>query len=129
MDLCEPMHVLPIGGARYLYVIRDDYTWKTFAYLLSCKDDAFEYLKRFKALTKSELGLSIIKVRSDIIKVRSDRGVEFMSHRFGYFCFNYGITQEFTPSYTPQLNGLAKRKNKIIIDVVRCMLIDSKVSL
>ena len=119
MDLCGPLHVPSIGGARYLYVITNDYTRKTFAYSLSCKD---EYFRRFKALTESELGLSIIKVRSD-------RGGEFKSHIFGSFCSNHGITQEFTPSYTPQLNGVAERKNRTIMDMVRCMLIDSKLSL
>ena len=70
MNLCEPMHVPSIGGARYLYVITNDYTRKTFAYSLSCKD---EYFRRFKALTESELGS---------------------------FCSNHGITQEFTTNYT-----------------------------
>ena len=43
MDLCGPLHVPSIGGARYLYVVTDDYTRKTFAYPLSCKDDTFKY--------------------------------------------------------------------------------------
>ena len=80
MDLCGPLHVPSIGGARYLYVVTDDYTRKTFAYPLSCKDDTFEYFRRFKALTESELGS---------------------------FCSNHGITQEFTTNYT-QLNGVVK---------------------
>ena len=41
MDPCGPMHVSSIGGVRYLYVIIDDYTWKTFAHSLSCKEDTF----------------------------------------------------------------------------------------
>ena len=122
MDLCGPMHVPSIGGARYLHVVTDDYTRKTFAYPLSCKDDTFEYFRRLKALKEPEFGLSIIKVRSYM-------GGEFKSHIFGSFCSNHGITQEFTPSYTPQLNGVAERKNRTIMDMVRCMLIDSKLSL
>lgn len=43
------------------------------------------------------------------------------------FYQNQGIKKEFTSSYTPQKNGVLKRKNKNLIKVVLAMLSNIKV--
>ena len=43
--------------------------------------------------------------------MRSDRGGEYDS-LIGEFCSQHGIIQETTAPYSPQQNGIAKRKNR-----------------
>ncbi|PSD62998.1 hypothetical protein C7G80_19275, partial [Acinetobacter nosocomialis] len=38
------------------------------------------------------------------------------------FCSERGIVQKFTPPYTPQLNGVAERMNRTLVECARCML-------
>jgi len=39
------------------------------------------------------------------------------------FCKNQGIQRQLTATYTPQQNGVAERKNRTIMNMVRSMLI------
>nr|GEY59233.1 putative ribonuclease H-like domain-containing protein [Tanacetum cinerariifolium] len=45
--------------------------------------------------------------------------------RLGYFCEIKGIKREFSVPKTPQQNGIAKRKNRTLIEAARTMLADS----
>ncbi|GKF40869.1 retrovirus-related pol polyprotein from transposon TNT 1-94 [Tanacetum coccineum] len=42
------------------------------------------------------------------------------------FCREKGIKREYSVARTPQQNGVAKRKNRTLIEVARTMLADSK---
>jgi transposase InsO family protein len=54
--------------------------------------------------------------------LRTDRGGEFNSINFNLFCEKEGIKRQLTTSYTPHQNGVAERKNKTVMNMVRCML-------
>ena len=54
-------------------------------------------------------------------------GGEFTSNEFNEFCKINGISRQLTTSYTPQQNGVAERKNRTIMNMVRCMLCDKQV--
>ena len=56
--------------------------------------------------------------------LRSDRGGESISNEFNEFFFKKGI--KFTPC-TPQQNGITERKNKIIMDCARTLMIEKNV--
>ena len=59
------------------------------------------------------------------IKVlRSDRGGEYESP-FGEFCLQHGIVHQTIAPYSPQQNGVAKRKNRTLKDMMNAMLISS----
>ncbi|XP_039128879.1 uncharacterized protein LOC120265009 [Dioscorea cayenensis subsp. rotundata] len=58
--------------------------------------------------------------------IRTDKGGEFLSREFEAFCENLGIRHELTAPYTPQQNGLAERKNRVLIEKARCILKFSK---
>jgi hypothetical protein len=54
--------------------------------------------------------------------LRTDRGGEFTSNSFNEYCSNEGIKRQLTTAYTPQQNGVSERKNRTIMNMVRCLL-------
>ncbi|MCO5566420.1 hypothetical protein L7F22_020097 [Adiantum nelumboides] len=54
--------------------------------------------------------------------VRTDRGGEYMSGAFKDFLGKRSIKHRCTMPYTPQQNGVAKRKNRFLMKMARCML-------
>ena len=44
------------------------------------------------------------------------------SYEFQDYCRKNGIKQQFTTAYTPQQNGIAERKSRMILDMTRTML-------
>ena len=59
--------------------------------------------------------------------LRTDRGGEFTSSEFNEFCERNGVKRQLTAAYTPQQNGVAERKNQIVMNMVRYMLSNKKV--
>lgn len=60
--------------------------------------------------------------------VRSDNGTEYVNNDFMEFFAKHGIKREKTTPYSSQQNGIAERMNRTIVEKVRCMLFDSKLS-
>nr|GEV05418.1 retrovirus-related Pol polyprotein from transposon TNT 1-94 [Tanacetum cinerariifolium] len=52
----------------------------------------------------------------------SDRGSEYISQEFKNYLKAYGIVQHLTPPYTPQHNGVSKRRNHSLLNMVRSMM-------
>ncbi|GJY94809.1 ribonuclease H-like domain-containing protein, partial [Tanacetum coccineum] len=57
---------------------------------------------------------------------RCDNGTEFKNRVMSEFCEKKGIKREFNVGRTPQQNGVAKRRNKTLIEAARTMLANSK---
>ncbi|GJV72499.1 ribonuclease H-like domain-containing protein [Tanacetum coccineum] len=57
---------------------------------------------------------------------RCDNGTEFKNKFMNQFCEMKGIKREFSVARTPQQNGVAKKKNRTLIEAARTMLADSK---
>nr|GEX90998.1 putative ribonuclease H-like domain-containing protein [Tanacetum cinerariifolium] len=83
------------------------------------KSDAAECIMSF--MRKME-NLNEIRVK----KKRSDNGTEFKNHKLEEFCDEKGIYHNFSSSCTPEQNGVAKRRNKTLIEAARTMLNSSK---
>jgi transposase InsO family protein len=95
--------ILTKGGKRYFLTFIDDSTRFCYVYLLKTKYEAFNYFKTYKAEVENQL-------ERKIKRLRSDRGGEYFSNVFGEFCVEHGIIHERTPPFSPQSNGIAKRK-------------------
>lgn len=54
--------------------------------------------------------------------LRIDRGVEFTSNEFAYFCIKNGIQRQLNIVYTPQQNGIVERKNHTIMEMIWSMI-------
>ena len=74
-----------------------------------------EALKEYQSMVEKQTGKSI-KI------LRSDRGDEYLSTEFLDYLRDKGILSEWTPPYTPQLNGVAERRNRTLLDMVRSMM-------
>ncbi|KAJ0737299.1 putative RNA-directed DNA polymerase [Helianthus annuus] len=118
-DICGPITPKSMSSKRYVLVFIDDFSRKTWVYCLATKGEAFEYFKKFKALVENETG-HYVKC------LRSDRGGEFTSQEFNIFCEKEGIQRQLTAAYTPQQNGVAERRNRTLINMVRCLLAEKE---
>jgi hypothetical protein len=61
-----------------------------------------------------------------IKKIRSNNGTEFKNSQIEGFLEDEGIKHEFSSPYTPQQNGVVKRKNRTLLDMARTMLDEYK---
>lgn len=119
-DICGPIKPESHSNKRYLLNFIDDHSRKTWSYFLTEKSETFGAFKKFKATVEKESGVSICCLRTD-------RGGEFTSKEFNQFCSENGIARQLTAAYTPQQNGVAERKNRTVMNMVRCMLSEKKV--
>lgn len=65
--------------------------------------------------------------QSDICCLRTNRGGEFTSLEFNTYCSLYEIRRQLTAAFSPHQNGVAERKNRTLMNMVRCMLADKEV--
>lgn len=125
-DICGPF-LTGIGGHKNFITFIDDYSRYTYLYLIKEKSESLDVFKIFKAEVENQLNRKI-KV------VRSDRGGEYYGKHsdvgqspgpFALFCQEHGIVNQFTMPYTPQQNGVAERRNRTLMDMVRSMICNS----
>ncbi len=79
------------------------------------KGEVFQHFLNFKAMVEKEKGVSIKCLRSD-------GGGEYFSNEFSEYLKEHGIQRKYSCSYSPQQNGVAKRKNKHIAEITHAML-------
>jgi hypothetical protein len=120
--VCGPIPSFSISGYVYYVSFIDDYSRKTWLYLLKSKDEVFIKFKEFKSLIEN---LSERKIKI----LRSDNGGEYTSKEFVNFCKDVGIKRELTTPYNPQQNGMAERKNRTIMEAVKTMIHDQDLSM
>lgn len=118
MDLIGPIQVTSLGGARYAYVIVDDYSRYTWVRFLGQKSETFENFEKLVHLIENQ---SEFKIKT----IRSDRGTEFINKNFLSFCEGKGIKHQYSVARTPEQNGVVERKNRSLIEMTRTMLCDS----
>nr|GEX81223.1 putative ribonuclease H-like domain-containing protein [Tanacetum cinerariifolium] len=119
MDLFGPTSISSLNRKWYCLVVTDDFSRFTWTFFLKTKDETSGILRNF--ITEIE-NLKELKVK--IIKY--DNGGEFKNKEMDDFCTRKGIKREFSNTRTPQQNGVAKRRNRTLIEAARTMLADAK---
>ena len=114
-DVCGPIQVDSMGGNKYFVTFIDDFSRKLWTYLIKKKSEVIEVFSKFKSMVERQSGRKL-KV------LRTDGGGEYVSKDFDMLCEKEGILHEVVPPYTPQQNGIAERKNRTIMNMVRSML-------
>jgi hypothetical protein len=110
-----------IGENSYYLVVVDDYSRYTCVFFLSDKSNVFSIFKGFAKRAENEFDFKVKKIRSD-------NGSEFKNSRIEDYCDEKGVKHEFLAKYTPEQNGVIKRKNQTLIDMTRSMLLEYNVS-
>jgi transposase InsO family protein len=88
-------------------------------FFLQDKSETQEVLKKFVKRVENEFG-------AKVKKIRSDNSTKFKNTQVENFLDEEGIKHEFSAPYTPQQNGVAKRKNRTLIEMARNILDDYK---
>jgi hypothetical protein len=118
-DICGPVTPISNSKKRYFLCFIDDYSRKAWTYFLTEKSESLYVFQCFKKMVEKETG-------KFINCLRTDRGGEFNSNEFKEFCRHNGIRRQLTTSYTPQQNGVAERKNRTMMNMVRAILSEKK---
>jgi hypothetical protein len=121
-DVCGPMPVKSLGGSLYYVIFIDDYSRKTWLYLLKTKDEVFSKFQEFKAEIEN---LTNKKIKT----LRTDNGGEYTSKEFVSFCKSTGVRRELIVPHNPQQNGVAERKNRSIEETVKALMNDQGLSM
>ncbi|KAA0045569.1 putative retroelement pol polyprotein [Cucumis melo var. makuwa] len=59
---------------------------------------------------------------------RTDNALEFLSNDFNFLCNEFGISKHIIVAYTPQQNKVAERMNRTLMERVKCMILEAKIS-
>ncbi|KAL0409610.1 UNVERIFIED_CONTAM: hypothetical protein Sradi_1895400 [Sesamum radiatum] len=86
-----------------------------YVYLMRYKSEAFERFYEYRLEVENQTNCKIKALRSD-------RGGEYLSGEFIDYLKENGILSQWTPPRTPQLNGVAERRNLTLLDMVRSMM-------
>ncbi|GKB10185.1 retrotransposon protein, putative, ty1-copia subclass [Tanacetum coccineum] len=114
-DVCGPFRIVSRQGASYFITFTDDFSHYGYVYLLKHKHEVFETFKVFQKEVENQLGKTIKSLCSN-------RGGEYMSQEFLDHLKEHGIIAHRTPPYTPQNNGVSKKRNQTLLDMVRSMM-------
>ncbi|KAL8118400.1 hypothetical protein AgCh_016069 [Apium graveolens] len=114
-DVCGAMSTQAMGGFSYFITFIDDISRFGYVYLMKHKSEAFEKFKEYKHEVKKQ-------TKHSIRTLRSDRGGEYLNGEFLDYLKENGIVSQWTPPYTPQLNGVSERRNRTLLDMVQSMM-------
>jgi len=115
-DICGPISTQSLGGAKYFVTFIDSCTGYTETTMLKNRSDVFEAFKNYKLKVEKQTGQRIKKLRTDNEK-------EYLSNDFKNFLKSEGILHQLSVEYTPQQNGIAERKNRTLVEMARCILL------
>ena len=83
--------------------------------MLHSKDETIDVFKTYKNEVENQKNKTLKMLRFD-------REEEYESTTLSKFYALHGIVHQTTTPYTPQQNGIAKRKNRTLKDMVNSML-------
>jgi transposase InsO family protein len=101
-------------------MIVDDYSGYTLVFFLHDKAHTYDIFKKFLTRAENEFDLKVKKVRSE-------NGSEFKNTRVEELCDEKGMIHELSSKYIPEQNDLVERKNRILIDMARSILLEYNV--
>ncbi|CAI5946275.1 unnamed protein product [Closterium sp. NIES-65] len=118
MDLVGPLK-LGAAGDEYFLTILNVYTRMTWVYVLAKKRDVSETLK-------TDWFPMVERQQDRLVKsIRTNQGGEFLSKEFGLWPKKNGIRHSLTMPYSPAMNGIAERANRMIMEATRGLLIEA----
>ncbi|XP_038680941.1 uncharacterized protein LOC119981871 [Tripterygium wilfordii] len=86
-------------------------------YLMRRKSEALDKFKEFKAFAENQLDKCIKAIQSD-------RGGEYMLDEYKQYLTDNSIVSKLSAPRTPQQNGVAERRNRTLLDMIRQLNLD-----
>uniref|UniRef100_A0A1X7UVK0 Integrase catalytic domain-containing protein n=1 Tax=Amphimedon queenslandica TaxID=400682 RepID=A0A1X7UVK0_AMPQE len=102
------------SGKMYFVSFIDDFSHCCPVYFIRQNSEVFEKFKEFNVLTTNQTGLRIGIFRTD-------NGREYLSNEFEKYLKSKLIHHELTVPYTPEQNGVAKQRNRMLMESARSM--------
>ena len=121
-DVWGPSKVPTLSGLRWFVTFIDDCTRMTWLCLIKTKDEVNLLFENFHKMIGTQYN-------AKVWVLRSDNGREYQSFDLQKYLEGYDIIHQTTCSNTPQKNGVAERKNRHLLEVVRVSLIAAKMSI
>ena len=88
--------MVSVTGDKFFLLFVDDYSWFSWVYFLSSKDETLSAFKMFQAMVMTQFSTSIKAIRFDW-------GGEFqLLHKY---LLSLGVQHQVSCPYTPQQNG------------------------
>ncbi|KAJ0520490.1 putative RNA-directed DNA polymerase [Helianthus annuus] len=119
-DVWGPAPIIGGQNFRFFVIFVDDCTRMTWVYPLKNKSEVLDKFIIFYTMVQTQF-------HKNIQVFRSDNGGEFVNSEMKYFFQNKGIIHQTTCPHTPEQNGVAERKNRILLEITRALLIESRV--
>lgn len=119
VDVFGPIDTLSVRGFKYAVLFTDDYSkWRSI-YFMKSKAETLEKLRQYLDDVAGLLGGRKVK------RLHSDNGGEFISRAFKRYCKRRGILHTYTGPRAPQQNGVAERSNRTVVEMARCLRLES----
>ncbi|GJY08217.1 retrovirus-related pol polyprotein from transposon TNT 1-94 [Tanacetum coccineum] len=103
MDLCGPMRVPSVKCLRSKY-------------------EAPDFIVKFLKMIQ-------VRLKAPVRRIRIDNGTEFVNQTLCEYYEKVGISHETSIALSPQQNGVVERRNRMLIEAARTMLIYAKAPL
>ena len=97
----------------------DDFSQKTWVYILKRKDEAFKYFQEWQALVEQE-------TNQKVNIFRTDNGGEYSSKDFESYLRKLGVNHQVTAPYTSAQNGKAEQLHRTLFNRAQAMMSENK---
>ena len=124
-DICGPFPMASWNGQTYFITFIDDFFRYGYLYLIHDKSQSLDVFKNYKAEVENQLNERIKSVRSNCggeYYGRYNGSGEQRPGPFAKFLEECGIVPQYTMLGTPNMNGVAERRNRTLKDMVRSMI-------
>ena len=111
-DVCAPLNTPAKGGYSCFISFTDDHSLYGYVYLMRFKFEPFGRYKEFRLEVENQTSRKIKMLMSD-------QGGEHLSSEFMDYLKENGSIYQWTPLGTLQLNGVAEKRDRSLLDMVR----------
>ena len=125
-DIAGPFRRSVHGQHQYFLILIDDHTrWKE-VYFLHTKDEALARIRSFVAKFKSVANQGRSEPTRVVGTLHTDNAGEFLSRQFEELLADQTMEHTRCPAHVHQLNGVAERSIRSVLELVRANLEASK---
>lgn len=120
-DVVGPLGVQSANRAKFLVTFIDDCSRWCEVYFLKEKSGVCDAFKHYMSFVERQTEKSIKALQSE------NEG-EYFNSEVNFLLTDHGIERRLAVPRTPQQNGVAERMNRTLLDMARCLMLQSRLS-